>query len=202
MATRKEQKQLFKSKIISAATEVFIANGFHNSTTKKIAKLAGVGEGTIFNHFNSKSDILLEIYKENLLPDWSDFKIIKDLKKEPINYFDDFLNFFLEKTRKLSKEWLRVIYSASYKIEESNRSIYLALSEIDEIWLKSLENLINELIENQYIKKDIDVIRVVNIMYSVLMRHFSYYSIDEKQLFDDFVKQVREDIHFIVKNII
>lgn len=52
--TRQRTKQ-----ILEAAAKVFARRGFHDSTTKEIAAEAGVAEGTIYNYFRSKRDLLI-----------------------------------------------------------------------------------------------------------------------------------------------
>ena len=47
--------------IIEAAVQLFTEEGFHASSTRKIAARAGVSEGTLFNYFGSKNDLLLAI---------------------------------------------------------------------------------------------------------------------------------------------
>ena len=50
-----------RSEIMDAAIDIISEKGFNNSTTKEIAKTAGIAEGTIYNYFDNKSDILLSI---------------------------------------------------------------------------------------------------------------------------------------------
>ncbi|UCC88921.1 MAG: TetR/AcrR family transcriptional regulator [Anaerolineales bacterium] len=47
--------------ILDAATSVFAEKGFHRATTKEIANAAGVSEGTIYNYFANKADLLIGI---------------------------------------------------------------------------------------------------------------------------------------------
>jgi AcrR family transcriptional regulator len=51
-----------KDQILEAAAVVFAQKGFHTTTTKDIARQAGVSEGTIYNYFDSKSGLLLGIF--------------------------------------------------------------------------------------------------------------------------------------------
>lgn len=53
---RKRQRQ-----ILSAAREVFSQKGFAKATTAEIARRAGVSEGTIYNYFESKRDLLISL---------------------------------------------------------------------------------------------------------------------------------------------
>lgn len=50
-----------RNQLLDAATEVFAARGFHGATTRMIAEAAGVAEGTIYNYFDSKADLLVAI---------------------------------------------------------------------------------------------------------------------------------------------
>jgi AcrR family transcriptional regulator len=50
-----------RNQILDAAAEVFAAKGFHGATTREIASTAGVSEGTIYNYFESKFDLLIGI---------------------------------------------------------------------------------------------------------------------------------------------
>lgn len=52
-----------QEKIIEAALELFSKNGFHATSTSKVAKHAGVSEGLIFRHFENKNGLLEAIAK-------------------------------------------------------------------------------------------------------------------------------------------
>ena len=48
-----------RAQILDAATAVFAEKGYHRATTREIARRAGVAEGTIYNYFESKADLLI-----------------------------------------------------------------------------------------------------------------------------------------------
>ncbi|MGD2178353.1 MAG: TetR/AcrR family transcriptional regulator [Anaerolineae bacterium] len=50
-----------RNQILNAAAKVFAEKGFHRATTKHIASEANVAEGTIYNYFDSKGDLLIGI---------------------------------------------------------------------------------------------------------------------------------------------
>ncbi|OGO34071.1 MAG: hypothetical protein A2W35_09130 [Chloroflexi bacterium RBG_16_57_11] len=54
MAARLEQ-------ILDAAAHLFADRGFHRTTTKDIAEAADVAEGTLYNYFETKNDLLFAI---------------------------------------------------------------------------------------------------------------------------------------------
>jgi len=58
------QQQLIaarRAQILDAATQVFAQKGFHRATIKAIAQTAGVADGTIYNYFQNKTDLLFGI---------------------------------------------------------------------------------------------------------------------------------------------
>lgn len=48
-----------RNQILDAAASVFAAKGYDRATTKEIAAAAGLSEGTIYNYFNTKLDLLI-----------------------------------------------------------------------------------------------------------------------------------------------
>lgn len=51
-----------KDKILNAALKLFIKEGFHGTSTSKIAKEAGVSNGTLFHHFKTKEYLISTLY--------------------------------------------------------------------------------------------------------------------------------------------
>jgi len=47
-----------RRQIVDAAVELFIQNGFHKTTTRQIAKAAGVSIGSLYEYVANKDDVL------------------------------------------------------------------------------------------------------------------------------------------------
>ena len=71
-----------REKILLAAAKVFAQNGFFNSTITKIAKEAGVADGTIYIYFKNKDDILIQLFEESM-------KVIISTLNERLSKTDD-----------------------------------------------------------------------------------------------------------------
>jgi AcrR family transcriptional regulator len=50
-----------RTRILQAAQRLFAAQGFEGTTTRDLAKSAGIAEGTLFRHFANKKAILVEV---------------------------------------------------------------------------------------------------------------------------------------------
>ena len=57
-----------KRQILEAATRVFAAKGFEGATISDIAREAGVSEGSIYNYFKNKNDLLVSLPRQMIEP--------------------------------------------------------------------------------------------------------------------------------------
>jgi len=61
----KRDKPKYKQ-IVDAAVIVIAENGYHQAQVAKIAKQAGVADGTIYLYFKNKEDILISMFEEKM----------------------------------------------------------------------------------------------------------------------------------------
>jgi len=57
-----------KKQILHAAARVFAAKGFEGATISDIAREAGISEGSIYNYFKNKNDLLVSLPRQMLEP--------------------------------------------------------------------------------------------------------------------------------------
>ncbi len=53
-----------QEKILQAALQLFACEGYHATSTSKVAKAAGVSEGLIFRHYKNKEGLVMAILEE------------------------------------------------------------------------------------------------------------------------------------------
>lgn len=94
---RKRTVRDSKAKISNVALNLFTRKGIKGTTTKEIAKEAGIAEGTIYKYFKSKDDLAFELFttkmdsfKEKLLENTRGYDDPKDTLKALIQTFFDF----------------------------------------------------------------------------------------------------------------
>lgn len=61
----KTEKVPTRKKILTAAEEVFAENGFHKTLVEDIAIRAGLGKGTIYRYFTTKTDLFQSLIFES-----------------------------------------------------------------------------------------------------------------------------------------
>src|SRR5436305_12954806 len=69
---RLANKQRTRQAILKAALALFAEKGFYQTTTKAISKKAKIAEGTLFNYFETKEDLALYFFEQELaqIVDW------------------------------------------------------------------------------------------------------------------------------------
>lgn len=63
---RARNKAAVRQRIVDAALALFQTRGFESTTTRAIARKAGIAEGTVFNYFPTKEDIALHFFAQEV----------------------------------------------------------------------------------------------------------------------------------------
>jgi AcrR family transcriptional regulator len=69
---RIENKERTRQAILRAALDLFAEKGFYQTTTRAISRKAKIAEGTLFNYFETKEDLALYFFEQELAQtiDW------------------------------------------------------------------------------------------------------------------------------------
>ena len=79
-----------KPQIIEAAIKVFANKGFYNSKVADVAREAGIADGTIYNYFKNKDDLLISLFElkvEELLDTFKNALKAFKTAREKLNEF-------------------------------------------------------------------------------------------------------------------
>ncbi len=63
---REQKKKQTRAAIMEAAFTLFGERGYENTSISALAKAAGIGKGTVYSYFSSKSEILLAFCEDEL----------------------------------------------------------------------------------------------------------------------------------------
>lgn len=140
-----------KEKILKAGLYLFSKKGYLGTTTKDIAKKAGVAELTLFRHFLSKEKLFEEIINRySFLPTLKD--LMPDIKRTTYKEaLTTIANHFIKRLSE-RRDLIRIMYAEIHLYPEKVREIYHNL--IDEI-LKTLASYFREL-QSKKLLRDFD----------------------------------------------
>nr|WP_106780255.1 TetR/AcrR family transcriptional regulator [Lysinibacillus timonensis] len=126
--------------IIDAAVIAIAENGYHQAQVSKIAKQAGVADGTIYLYFKNKEDILISVFREKMGVFVENLKEIIEQGESPIEKLSQMIdNHFqvLAKDRHLATV-------TQLELRQSNKEIRLKINEILKEYLKLLDDILIE----------------------------------------------------------
>lgn len=99
-----------KAEILDAAEKVIRENGLPDTKTDDIARYAGVSKGSIFYHFPTKKDVLLEIVNryERVLYEVRD-RIYDELPEQPSRRFKALILALIEHPRQINSSIIAML---------------------------------------------------------------------------------------------
>src|SRR5690554_1730800 len=141
------------NQIIDAAVKVIAQNGYHNSQVSRIAKEAGVADGTIYLYFKNKEDILISVFEEKL-------GIFVEKSKE-----------YLEREKSIEKKLFHLIEMHLMQLEEdhdlaivtqlelrqSNKDLRTKINSVLRDYLDLIDSVLTEGIEKGFFPKNLEL---------------------------------------------
>jgi len=154
-----EQKKEKKKNIAKSTCELFVEKGYVNITISEIAKVAGVGKGTIYEYFANKDEIIYELM--GCLQENYDGKLKEKLKhavlvKEKLLFLFDIYfseDDIVKVQRQIYREYLGIVlFKQNEKTEDFNTKMMSKYNNI-------LENIFKEAInKNEIIEESLNFI--------------------------------------------
>lgn len=95
-----------KQQILEAAARVFAEKGYHRATTKEIADVADVAEGTIYNYFASKDDVLIALIGQLAQLPERDELFSQSVERDPYTFF---VEHFTQRMRQIEPNYRMLV---------------------------------------------------------------------------------------------
>ncbi|MBU8707186.1 fatty acid metabolism transcriptional regulator FadR [Bacillus subtilis] len=148
-----KQKRPKYMQIIDAAVEVIAENGYHQSQVSKIAKQAGVADGTIYLYFKNKEDILISLFKEKM----GQFieRMEEDIKEKAT--VKEKLALVISKHFSLLAGDHNLAIVTQLELRQSNLELRQKINEILKGYLNILDGILTEGIQSGELKEGLDV---------------------------------------------
>jgi len=163
MTSRKEKKYNI---ILEAALKVIAQNGYHGAQVAKIAKEAGVAEGTLYIYFKNKEDILISLFRAKLGHLVEQFhESIKEMDNA-----EQALRKICEIHFNELEHNVDLAYVTQIELRQSNIELRKAIGETVKPYIKLIEQTIEKGVAEQTFRQDLDV---------KLCRHLVFGAMDE-----------------------
>jgi TetR/AcrR family fatty acid metabolism transcriptional regulator len=139
-------------KIIDAAVEVIAENGFHQAQISKIAKKAGVADGTIYLYFKNKEDLLVSLFQEKM------GQFVQKTKAEiagKSSVEEKLLTLVEMHFRQLEADYHLAIVT-QLELRQSKKGLRLDINEVLKRYLSLVDDILEEGKQNKFFEADLD----------------------------------------------
>lgn len=161
--TREEKKRRTRKAIIKAAVELFGQKGFDKTSIEELAQLAGVGKGTIYTYFQTKSEIFYAFCEEQLEFIHEELARKTDPQAPLIEQvLTIFMGEFLHVTE--NREFGRFFLQQVLFPADTDKN---SLLEMDNRWLDLLYSIYQRAQDRNELRSDIDLLFLAGHFYAL-----------------------------------
>ncbi|MEE6449604.1 TetR/AcrR family transcriptional regulator [Gottfriedia acidiceleris] len=148
----KRDKPKYKQ-IIDAAVVVIAENGYHQAQVSKIAKQAGVADGTIYLYFKNKESILISLFEEKM----GNFtqKIREKIEGKP-DAISKLLMLVKTHFYEMSKDSHLAIVM-QLEVRQTNIDLRLRINEVLKEYLHIIDSILNEGVNTGLFDRQLDI---------------------------------------------
>ncbi|NBJ68948.1 MULTISPECIES: TetR/AcrR family transcriptional regulator [Clostridia] len=152
------------NQIIEAAVEVIAENGYHASQVSKIAKKAGVADGTIYLYFKNKEDILISVFQEKM---GQFIAHITEAIENKNNADEKLFELIKLHFRQLSEDHHLAIVT-QLELRQSNPSLRLQINNVLKPYLNVIDSIIKEGMQEKIFRNGLNVRLVRQMIFGTL----------------------------------
>ncbi|CAH0272453.1 Fatty acid metabolism regulator protein [Peribacillus frigoritolerans] len=154
------------NQIIDAAVIVIAQNGYYQAQVSKIAKQAGVADGTIYLYFKNKEDILISLFHEKM--GYFVEQIEEEIKGK--TSASEKLHVLIQKHFQNLSEDVNLAIVTQLELRQSNKELRLRINDVLRGYLNLIDQIIIEGKENGEFLPDLN---------NLLARQMIFGTIDE-----------------------
>ncbi|MCM3743548.1 TetR family transcriptional regulator [Sporosarcina luteola] len=148
----KRDKPKYKQ-IVDAAVIVIAENGYHQAQVSKIAKEAGVADGTIYLYFKNKEDILISVFREKM---GVFVENVQEILKKEISA-TEMLAKMIENHFSLLNGDRHLAIVTQLELRQSNKDLRYRINEVLKEYLTLLDAILTEGIKKGEFDQQIDI---------------------------------------------
>ncbi|MHA6252083.1 TetR/AcrR family transcriptional regulator [Oceanobacillus sp. CAU 1775] len=150
--------------IIDAAVNVIAENGYHASQVSKIAKEAGVADGTIYLYFKNKEDVLVSLFEEKM---GQFIEKIANATKEQRDTNTKLKTLIYMHFNQL-EENPKLAIVTQLELRQSNYSLRLQINKVLKPYLNIIDSIIEEGKQSKQFRDDINTALVRQMIFGTL----------------------------------
>lgn len=194
----KEKQEEIKTMIKRIAKEKFDTLGFEKTSTKQIAKEVGIAEGTLFNYFDSKTELFFEVfgdyYQEYMDENIDNIPISENVGEILLSHFQKIFGFVLKIPRGIMGE----LTIASVRMAKKHPDRFKKLAQYDFDFMHEITRYIKRLVDTGIIQP-VDENQMGQIIFSAIAYELLMYVYDHSITKEMVYDNIKIKIDILVK---
>lgn len=182
-----QSKEETKNAIVQTALELFTSQGFEKTNTKTIAKSCGIAEGTVFNYFANKDEILMAVFEQMALTEDGSAEATSS---EAVDLLLDILMNPLKKMHALSKPFLLDLIIAAMRLSKAGSGLLQKLIAFDMRYVLKVESQMAILLDFE--GHSMTPKQLSEILYALIAAAYMNYLFNPEISFEAFETDVRQ----------
>jgi TetR/AcrR family transcriptional regulator, fatty acid metabolism regulator protein len=165
------------NQIIDAAVYVIAENGYHAAQVSKIAKHAGVADGTIYLYFANKEDLLISIFKEKM------GQFITKIESEMVNEhtFEQKLGLLIQRHFELLGSQHHLAIVTQLELRQANKHLRSQIGDVLKAYYSLIQSILNEGVEQELIFEDVDIRLAIQMIFGSINETVTNWVINEQK---------------------
>ena len=132
-----------RKNILRSARQLFIKNGFHETSMARVAEEADVGKGTLYWHFSSKKELFIDVIKEEGEKNAGEIRAILTGEESSDQKLKNFITYSIDRMIERKKE-AQMFLNNEYYIDQDFKDVVLdsffsVVEEVDKIIKNGIE---------------------------------------------------------------
>jgi len=148
----RKEKPKYKQ-IIDAAVIVIAENGYHQAQVSKIAKQAGVADGTIYLYFKNKEDILISVFEDKMAVFINRLQMIVQSNEAA----SEKLYKMIESHFNVQTDNKHLGIVTQLELRQSNIEVRVKINAILKGYLELIDDILQEGVETGEFRTDMDI---------------------------------------------
>ncbi|PAQ16652.1 TetR/AcrR family transcriptional regulator [Bacillus sp. FJAT-42315] len=150
--------------IIDAAVVVIAENGYHQAQVSKIAKQAGVADGTIYLYFKNKDDILISLFREKM----GDFVVkIKEAVAGKSTAAEKLL-VLVENHFKMLSEDPHLAVVTQLEVRQSIKELRLQINAVIKDYLLLMDDILKEGVQTGEFRESLNILLARQMIFGTM----------------------------------
>jgi AcrR family transcriptional regulator len=170
---REQKKRRTRNAIMEAAVRLFSEKGFEKTSIEQLARAAGIGKGTIYSYFQTKTEIFHAFCEDEL--DFIHSELLA--KTDPIALLiDQLMILYMGEFSLISrnKEFGRLLMQQMVFPVETD---HVKAREIDDRWLMLVFSICRRAQDRNELRRDVDLLYIASHFYGLyIMTISAWYS--------------------------